>query len=112
MKRKVYVQDTNQLIRNRGFTRQNFSSKNSGGFMQIVFLAVIIIAGLAYFNIDLHAVAQMPIVKQIIAILSEAWINYILPLFKFLTGSAIDLLESASSTATSTATTTAQILGK
>lgn len=82
------------------------------GFMQIVFLAVVIIAALAYFKIDLHAVVQMPIVHQIITIMVGAWTNYIFPLLSYLKDSLVNMAGTVGSMATSTATTTAQVLGK
>jgi hypothetical protein len=43
--------------------KKRVSSKR--GFMQIVLLAIIIIAALAYFNIDLRSVFENPIVQKI-----------------------------------------------
>lgn len=73
-----------KISQNRGFTRQNFSAKNSGGFMQIVLLAIVIIAALAYFNIDLRTIAQNPIIQNIWGILVIAWTTYIKPLLMYL----------------------------
>lgn len=54
------------------------------GFMQIVLLAIIIIAGLAYFNIDLRTIFAHPVVQKIVNILIIAWESYIKPLLVYL----------------------------
>lgn len=61
----------------------NKISRNRG-FMQIVLLAIIIIAGLAYFNIDLRTIFENPIVHKIVNILIVAWTAYIKPLLIYL----------------------------
>lgn len=58
-------------------------SKNRG-FMEIVLLAIVIIAALAYFNIDLRTIFESPIVQKIGSILAVAWTEYIKPLFVYL----------------------------
>ena len=54
------------------------------GFMQVVLLAIIIIAGLAYFNIDLRTVFDRPEVQKVWNILLVAWTAYIKPLLMYL----------------------------
>lgn len=54
------------------------------GFMQIVLLAIIIIAGLAYFNIDLRTIFENPIVHKVVNILIVVWVSYIKPLLMYL----------------------------
>lgn len=58
-------------------------SKNRG-FMEIVLLAIVIIAALAYFNIDLRTIFENPIVQKIGSIFVVAWTEYIKPLFVYL----------------------------
>lgn len=69
---------------NRGFTRQNFLKKNSGGFMQIVILAIVVIATLAYFNIDLRTIFNRPEVQKVWNIVVIAWTIYIKPMLTYL----------------------------
>ena len=73
--------------------QSNFYSKTSNGmnkisqqrgFMQIVLLAIIIIAGLAYFNIDLRTIFENPIVHKIVNILIVVWVSSIKPLIMYL----------------------------
>ena len=54
------------------------------GFMQIVLLAIVIIAALAYFNIDLRTIFENPIVQKIGSIFVVAWTEYIKPLIVYL----------------------------
>lgn len=58
------------------------------GFTQIIFLAIVIIAALAYFNVDLRAVVnaifENPIVQKVWHIFVVAWGAYIKPLFIYL----------------------------
>lgn len=54
------------------------------GFMQIVLLAIIIIAALGYFNIDLRSVFENPIVQKIWNIFVVGWDTYIKPLLVYL----------------------------
>lgn len=53
-------------------------SRNNG-FIKIIFLAVIIIATLAYFNIDLRVLFENPVVQKITDILATLWIGFIKP---------------------------------
>lgn len=57
---------------------KNISQKR--GFMQIVFLAVVIIAGLAYFNIDLRGLLDTPVVHKITNTAVIVWSVYLKPL--------------------------------
>lgn len=52
--------------------------------MQIVLLAIIIIATLAYFNVDLRTIFENPIIHKIVNILVVMWTSYIKPLFMYL----------------------------
>ena len=54
------------------------------GFIQIVVLAIVIIAALAYFNIDLRTVAQTPIVQKFWNIFFTIWVGYIKPIIMWL----------------------------
>lgn len=54
------------------------------GFMQIVFLAVVVIAGLAYFNIDIRTIFERPEIQKVWHILIIAWTAYIKPLFIYI----------------------------
>ena len=56
----------------------------NGGFMQIILLAIIIIAALAYFNVDVRSIIENPGVQKVLAILKGAWVNYLWPLFTHL----------------------------
>ncbi len=60
----------------------------NNGFTQIVLLAIVIIAALAYFNIDLRAVVgsifENPIVQKVWHIFVIAWNAYIKPLLVYL----------------------------
>jgi len=78
------------------------------GFMQIVFLAVVIIAGLAYFNVDLQGLAQNGLFQKVMAIVSGATTDYILPMAQYLKENVINLILSSSETASSTAPALAQ----
>lgn len=57
------------------------------GFMQIVFLAIITIAALAYFNVDVRGILANEVVQKVFTILKGAWVNYLWPLFEYLWGS-------------------------
>jgi len=61
---------------------KKISSKR--GFMQIVLLAIVIIAALAYFNIDLRTIFENPIVQKIGSIFVVAWSEFIKPLIVYL----------------------------
>lgn len=54
------------------------------GFMQIVLLAIVIIAALAYFNIDIRTIFESPIVQKIGSIFIIAWTEFIKPLLVYL----------------------------
>lgn len=55
------------------------------GFTQIIILAIVVIAVLAYFNIDLRKlVEETPVLKQVWAILVGAWNGFLVPLWHFL----------------------------
>lgn len=56
------------------------------GFMQIVILAVVIIAALAYFNIDLRTVVQEPIVQKYWNIVLTGWDLYVKPIATWIWG--------------------------
>jgi len=58
-------------------------TSNQNGFIQIVLLAIIIIATLAYFNIDLRAIFESPIIQKFWHILVVAWDTYLKPLFVY-----------------------------
>ena len=58
-------------------------SKNRG-FMQIILVAIIIIATLAYFNVDVKGILNNPGIKKVWMILQGAWENYLMPLFTYL----------------------------
>lgn len=58
-------------------------SKNRG-FMQIVLLAIVIIAALAYFNIDIRTIFENPIVQKIGSIFVVAWTEFVKPLLVYL----------------------------
>lgn len=69
--------------------------------MQIVLLAIIVVATLGYFNIDLRTIFERPEVQKIWDILVVAWSTYIKPLFLYLWTNVSELSSSA---ATSTPT--------
>lgn len=54
------------------------------GFMQIVLLAIVVVAGLAYFNIDIRTIFERPEVQKVWHILIIAWAGYIKPLLMYL----------------------------
>lgn len=59
-------------------------SSHKRGFMQIVLLAIIVIAALAYFNIDIRTIFENPIVQKIGSIFVVAWTTFIKPLIMYL----------------------------
>ena len=65
------------------------------GFMQIILLAIIIIAALAYFNVDVRSIIENPGVQKVLVILKGAWVNYLWPLFGYLWGSIAGLFNLA-----------------
>lgn len=54
------------------------------GFVQVVLLAIIVIALLGYFNIDLRTFFEHPIVQKIWNIFVVAYTSYIKPLIIYL----------------------------
>jgi hypothetical protein len=58
-------------------------SKNQG-FVQMILVAIVIIATLAYFNVDVRGILDNPGVKKVWDVLRGAWINYLMPLFTYL----------------------------
>lgn len=54
------------------------------GFMQIVLLAIVVIAGLAYFNIDLRTIFENPIIQKIWNIFVVGWNTYLHPFIIYL----------------------------
>ena len=61
---------------------KKISSKR--GFMQIILLAIVTIAALAYFNIDLRTIFENPILQKIGSIFVVAWSEFIKPLIVYL----------------------------
>ncbi len=64
----------------------------SHGFMQIVILAIIAIAALGYFNVDLRTIFAQPIFQKIWSIFLVAWITYIKPIAMYIWASLNGLL--------------------
>lgn len=54
------------------------------GFMQIVILAVVIIAALAYFNIDLRTIIASPMFQKFWNIFVVVWATYVKPMLMYL----------------------------
>lgn len=54
------------------------------GFVQIILLAIVIIAALAYFNIDLRTLFENPVVQKIWHILVVTWDTYLKPMLVYL----------------------------
>lgn len=65
------------------------------GFTKVIFLAVVIIGALAYFNIDLRTILgtifENPIIQKIWGIAVVAWVSYLKPLFAYLVASIVGL---------------------
>lgn len=65
------------------------------GFAQVVFLAIVIIGALAYFNIDLRTILgtvfENPIIQKVWHIFVVAWVSYIKPLLVYLVASIVGL---------------------
>lgn len=65
------------------------------GFTKVIFLAIVIIGALAYFNIDLRAILGTifgnPIVQKVWHIFVVAWVSYIKPLLVYLVASIVGL---------------------
>lgn len=74
----------NKISHNSRFCHRNFSTNKSEGFIQIVLLAVVVIAALGYFNIDLRTVFENPIVQKIWNIFVVAYVSYVKPLVVYL----------------------------
>lgn len=55
-----------------------------GGFIRLVVLAVVIIALLAYFKVDVRALGDKPLAQKFFQIFIVAWGTYIKPLFVYL----------------------------
>lgn len=60
------------------------NNSNQRGFIQIVILAIITIAALGYFNIDLRSVIDIPIVQKIWNIFVVGWTTYLQPFVMYL----------------------------
>ncbi|MBI5078086.1 MAG: hypothetical protein HZB11_01800 [Candidatus Yonathbacteria bacterium] len=54
------------------------------GFMQIVLLAIVIIATLAYFNIDMRTILARPEVQKVWHIVVTLWAVYIKPILVYI----------------------------
>ncbi len=67
-------------------------TSHNRGFIEIILLAIIIIAALAYFNIDLRSILDTPIIQNIWSIFKCAWSNYLLPLALYIWTSVTALL--------------------
>lgn len=65
--------------------------KKQSGFVQIIILAVVAIAALAYFNVDVRGFFENPQIQKLIVILKGAWVNYLVPLFMYLWTSVVGL---------------------
>lgn len=63
---------------------ENRTKNQNKGFMQVVLLAIVVIAALAYFNVDLRTIFENPIIQKIGDIFVVAWVTYIKPLLFFL----------------------------
>lgn len=61
-------------------------ASNKHGFIQIVILAIVIIAALAYFNIDLRTIFQTPLVQKIWNTFVTLWVSFIKPMIMYLWG--------------------------
>lgn len=61
------------------------------GFMQIVLVAIVAIATLAYFNVDMRSIVMSDPIQKVWHILVTAWTDYIVPLFKYLWASVSGL---------------------
>ena len=61
------------------------------GFIRIILLAIIVIAALAYFNVDVRGILANPGVQKVIAIFAGAWNNFLVPLGHYLWTSIANL---------------------
>ncbi len=59
-------------------------TKPNRGFIEIIILAIIVIATLAYFNIDVRGIVQNAGVQKVLAIFIGAWNNYLVPMWHFI----------------------------
>ena len=65
--------------------------KTSGGLTEIIFIVIVGVAALTYFNIDLRAILSDPLMQKIFGILKGAWFDYLLPLGGYLKTSILGL---------------------
>lgn len=61
------------------------------GFTEIIFMVIVGVVALAYFNVDLHAILNDPLMQKILSILKGAWFNYLLPLGGYLKANILGL---------------------
>lgn len=54
------------------------------GFMQVVVLAIVAIAALAYFNVDLRTLFQHPLIQKVWHVVVVAWLGYVKPILLYL----------------------------
>ncbi len=54
------------------------------GFMKVILLAIVIIAGLAYFSVDLRGILDNQPTQKVLGVLSGAWYGYLVPLWAYL----------------------------
>ncbi len=66
-------------------------TKHNRGYIETILLAIIIIATLSYFNIDLRGILDMPIIQNILGIFKGAWFTYLVPLWGYLVTSVTGL---------------------
>ncbi len=66
-------------------------SRRQYGFTEIMFIVIVGVIALAYFNIDLRAIFSDPLMQKIFGILKGAWFNYLLPLGGYLKASILGL---------------------
>lgn len=62
----------------------NNRKSTNGGFVQLVLLAIVIIAILAYYKVDLRTILDKPIFHKLINIFVAAWGTYVKPLLMYL----------------------------
>ncbi len=61
------------------------------GFVEIILVAIVVIATLSYFNIDVRNILDTPIIQKIWLILKGAWTGYFIPLGAYLLSSITGL---------------------
>jgi hypothetical protein len=61
------------------------------GITEIIFIVIVGVIALAYFNIDLRAILSDPLMQKILGIIKDAWFNYLLPLGGYLKASILGL---------------------